>query len=136
MAWEDLLRLAKKAASDCDCNCLVHSGRVALRQGLHNHGAQSGVALQVDKSRTLEFLTWILSRDKNHKISRESYDKIDEFQFEPQSPNRQNINLSKKLGFRQFQKERLKVCKTALLAQRVRFCTLSGVFFSGIGGLN
>ena len=43
-----------------------------------------------------------------------------EFQCEPQSRNRQIINLRKKWGFRQFQKERLKVCRTALFAHFLR----------------
>ena len=39
---------------------------------------------------------------------------------EPQSRNRQIINLREKWGFRRFQKERLKVCKTALFAHFLR----------------
>ena len=42
-----------------------------------------------------------------------------EFKYEPQGRNRQIINLHKKWGFRRFQKERPKVCKTAFFAQKV-----------------
>ena len=48
-----------------------------------------------------------------------------EFQNEPQSRNRQIIDLRKKWGFRRIQKERLKVCKAALFAN---FCAKSAVF--------
>ena len=41
--------------------------------------------------------------------------------------------LKDSLGFRRFQKDRLKVCKTELFAQKVRFCTLLDDL-SGIGG--
>ena len=51
-----------------------------------------------------------------------------EFQYEPQSRNCQIINLRKKWGLRQFQKERLKVRKTALFAQKVyKKCARSAV---------
>ena len=47
--------------------------------------------------------------------------KVCEFQYEPQSRNRQIIDLRKKWGFRRFQKERPKVLKTTF------FCAKSAV---------
>ena len=57
--------------------------------------------------------------------------------YEPQSRNHQLINQCRMFFFRRFQKERLKVCKTAhlhtLCAKKMRVCTLLGAL-SGIGG--
>ena len=43
-----------------------------------------------------------------------------EFQYKPQSRNRQIINLREKWGFRRFQKERLKIRKAVLFAHFLR----------------
>ena len=57
-----------------------------------------------------------------------------EFKFEPENPNSKSMNLRKKAGFRRFQKERLKACKTKLFAQKMcqnaLLCTFARSFWN------
>ena len=88
-----------------------------------NHLPDNGKNMTSNPQESDELTSQIASNCKTQSTSNL---KLQRVKSEPQSRNRQIINLHKKVGFPP-------TPERALLAQKVRFCTLLGAL-SGIGG--